>query len=164
MSRYLSNSIRGRLAQGMSIAALMLAGGCAGVNSMMPGTAVSHLEYMNRAASAGPEVREAMKQEAERQSEQQPLTTKLHIAFLLTSPGENESDTQAGKQMLKQVLAERTGLTPTLKALIELRLQEVEARQSLHAGLREAETKIEDLMSIESSMERKKSKSQPRPR
>lgn len=162
--RYLFKDMAGGSGRLMCVAAIAIAGGCVGTGPVTSEPMVDYVEYMNRAAQGGPLVRQEMKREAERLSEQQPLHHQLRIGFLLTSPGEDQANTQAGEQMLREALARRTGLTPALTDLVELRLAEVEARQSIHMELRDVEGKIEELMSIESSMEKKKSESQTRPR
>jgi hypothetical protein len=141
-------------------------GGCAIVPGASPPDSLqSHVEYMSRAAVVDPGTRERMIRELESQPDQQSTTSgRLRIGFLLTSPGESEANIQAGEQVLRKVLAGESGLSPEVKALVELRLAEVEAREVLHADVRDLEGKIDDLMSIESSMEKKKSKSQTRPR
>lgn len=144
---------------------LMLTSGCAvfpGVSP--PGSLRSHVEYMNRVASVDSSTRDRMIRELESPPGQQSMAGRLQIGFLLTSPGENEANTHAGEQVLRKVLAEESGLSSALIALVELRLTEVGARQALQASVRDLEGKIDDLMSIESSMEKKKSKSQTRPR
>lgn len=105
-----------------------------------------------------------MKKEAEQQRENGSLTAQLRIGFLLTSPGADESSIQAGEQILREVLATHTDLMPRVKDLVELRLAEVEARQSIRTDLRDAEGKIEALMSIERSMEERENQDQSPPR
>lgn len=130
----------------------------------LAGSLADHVEYMNRAARADDQVRSQMKQEAERQAAQEPLAGTLRAAFVLTSPGEGEGDTQTGEQMLREMLARHPDLEPSLKSLVELRLAEIEARQAIRTELRDVEAKIDELLSIDSDMEKKKSQEQTRPR
>lgn len=166
VSRFRRTSIRLYLSSwGAGAVALTLAGGCAVFpDASSPGSLRSHVEYMNRAAGVDSATRERMIRELESQPGQQSVTSRLKIGFLLTSPGENQANTQAGEQVLREVLAQGGDLPPTVTTLVELRLSEVEARQVLFTEVRDLEGKIDDLMSIESSMEKKKSKSQTRPR
>lgn len=66
--------------------------------------------------------------------------------------------------MLREILARHSDLHSGLRDLIELRLREVEVRQALRVELGEAKGTIQGLLSIESSMERKKTESQSRSR
>lgn len=124
-----------------------------------------HIEYMKRAAAAGGQERQRMLTEIDRQSrEGSLLTARVQLGFLLTSPSETIANTREGENLLREILAGHSDLHPALRDLIELRLQEVEVRQALRVELGEAKGKITDLLSIESSMEQKRTESQTRTR
>jgi len=123
-----------------------------------------HVAFMKQAATADGRERLRLLTEIDRRSADSPLASRLQLGFLLTSPGETQSDTAKGEEILRGVLAGHSELHPSLKSLIELRLQEVEVRQALRVQLGEANGKIDDLLSIESSMEQQKTESQTRSR
>lgn len=125
---------------------------------------LDYVAYMSQAVEAGAQGRDAMKLDAERRMRSSPLTARVQIGFLLTSPGESLPRIQEGTTMLEDVLASETGLDAGVRQLIEMRLAEVEARRSLRVELEDIKGKIEELMSIESSMEEERSKSEQRPR
>lgn len=136
---------------------------------MAPETAgrstVDYVEYMNRVARADAASRLTMKQEAEREMNTNASGDgRLKLGFLLTSPGEDEANVQAGEQILRKTLAAHDRLATGVKNLVELRLAEIEERQALRSELRGVESKIQDLLSIDSSLEKKKTREQTRPR
>lgn len=124
----------------------------------------SHIGFMKRAASAHGESRRRMASEIDRTLESSPMAARLQRGFLLTSPTESAANAREGERILREMLAGRSDLHPAVRDLIELRLQEVEVRQALRVELAEAKGKIEDLLSIESSMEQQKTESQDRTR
>lgn len=131
---------------------------------MMAGDSVErHVEYMNRAAEADQAAWEAMKAEADREAKDAPVTSRIHIGFLLTSPGTSSSNMEAGARMLRSVIEEEQVNTP-VRNLIEVRLTEVEARRVLMVELGDVKGKIEELMSIESLVEQEQGQSRTRSR
>lgn len=119
-----------------------------------------YLAFMKRAASADGQDRQRIIAEIDQHFEDAPLTARLQMGLLLTSPAETVSNAREGERLLKEILAGSSKLDPALRDLIELRLREVEVRQALRLELGDAKGKIEDLLSIESTMEEQKSKSE----
>ena len=124
----------------------------------------SHIEYMKRAAEADDKTWKAMKAQAGEQGTETPVTERLQLGFLLTSPNAEESSVQTGKKMLEATLREQPDVDPALRNLVELRLREVEAREALQVRIKDVERKIEELMSIESSIEKQKKQTGRPPR
>lgn len=142
--------------------------GCAQLNSI-PREPVeepleSHIEYMKRAAEADNKTWQAMKAQTGEQGAEAPVTERLQLGFLLTSPNAEESSVETGKKLLETALREQPDVDPALRNLVELRLREVAAREALQARIKDVEKKIEELMSIESSMEKQKEQSGRPPR
>lgn len=177
MSRYRRNSMARRLSRGACVLVAALVCGCTvlqpgarqGAGSGDPRAAAEspvdgYLEFMKRAAALDGEGRQRMMTELDRRAAESPLTGRLQKGLLLTSPSEAESGTRQGEKMLREILARHSDLHPGLCDLIELRLREVEVRQALRVELGEAKGTIQDLLSIESSMEKKKTESQSRSR
>lgn len=121
---------------------------------------VRYLAFMKRAASADGQDRQRIIAEIDQRFEDAPLTARLQMGFLLTSPAETASNASEGETILREILAGSSKLDPAVRDLIELRLREVEVRQALRLELGDAKGKIEDLLSIESIMEEQKSKSE----
>lgn len=136
------------------------AGGCATLNQPAKDPLKGQIEYMRRAAQADPRTREQMKTEADRTARDAPLKSRLELGFLLTSPDENQTHTQAGEKILREILTGDPGLDPRLRDLIEIRLQDAESRRALQEELVNVKSKINQLLSIESSAT---SKSKPDP-
>jgi len=145
--------MRNRVIRCAGILCVVLASGCAHVAMPNRATLSDHVEYMNRAARAEGPVRESMKRKAEKLADESPDRSKLRLGLLLTSPNADPSETREGVQMLESLLHNSPELTPGLKDLVELRLREVAARRRLQKEVRDVQTKIEKLMSIESDME-----------
>lgn len=124
----------------------------------------SYVEFMKQAAETDGRTREQMRIEIYRRSENAPLTSRLQLGFLLTSPTETEQHAREGERILREILAGESGLHERVRDLIELRLQEVEVRQALRVELGVVKGKIADLLSIESTMEQKQGESRSRTR
>ncbi|MGA8259674.1 MAG: hypothetical protein WB783_05615 [Arenicellales bacterium] len=139
------------------VLAMFMLNGCANMKTVAHDPLEDQISYMKRAAMADPQVRTQMKAAADRHADQDPFDSKLRIGFLLSSPNEDPEDTVAGEQILRDILEHRKGLDPRLRDLIEVRLQEAEARQALRQQLDEVNSKIDKLLSIESSTGQKKS-------
>lgn len=120
--------------------------------------------FMKQAAAAGGAERQRMLTDLDRRSVESPVTARLQRGFLLTSPSETMANTREGEKILRETLAGSSDLDPALRDLIELRLHEVGVRQALRVELGEAKGTIKDLLSIESSMEQKRTESQDRTR
>lgn len=123
-----------------------------------------YIEFMKRAASVDDQNRQSMLTEIDRRAAESPLEARLQKGFLLTSPSETEAGTREGEKILREVLAGNSDLHPRLQDLVEVRLHEVEVRQALRVELSESKGTIRELLSIESSMEKKKTESQSRSR
>lgn len=147
------------LAAALAFAAV---GGCVSLSTDKPDPLAAHIDFMKRAAEADRHVWEEMKTHAEHRVNSDPLESRLQLGFLLTSPGQNESNTEAGEKVLRGVLESEPAMDPRLRALIQIRLQEAEARRVLSGQLRDVKGKIQELLSIESSMEQKKRQSETR--
>lgn len=123
-----------------------------------------YIALMKRAASVDGQNRQSMLTEIDRRAAESPLEARLKKGFLLTSPSESEAGTREGEKILREVLAGHSDLHPLLRDLVEVRLHEVEVRQALRVELSESKGTIRELLSIESSMEKKKTESQSRSR
>lgn len=129
-----------------------------------PSPVDGYIEFMKQAAVTDGQTRQQMRREIYRRSEEAPLTSRLQLGLLLTSPMETEQHAREGERILREILAGESGLHERVRDLIELRLQEVAVRQALRVELGEAKGKIEDLLSIESSMEEKQGEPRSRSR
>ncbi len=123
-----------------------------------------YIEFMKRAASVDGQNRQSMLTEIDRRASESPLEARLQKGLLLTSPSETEAATREGEKILREVLAGNSELHPLVRDLVEVRLHEVEVRQALRVELGESKGTIRELLSIESSMEKKKTESQSRSR
>lgn len=127
--------------------------GCAHIVSNEQRSLDSHVEFMKRAGEADRQTWMEMKQEAEKLANGNRVHARLKLGMLLTTPGSNEADVQAGAGILVDLLENAVRLNPYLRDLIHVRLQELNARRRLEEELRGAEGKIDDLLSIEKKME-----------
>ena len=139
--------------------ALVVMSGCANLDTARPDPLKNQIAYMKRAAMADRQVRTQMRSDADRRADQDPFESKLRLGLLLSSPNEDRENTKAGDQILREILEHRSGLDPRLRDLIEVRLQEAEARLALQQELDDVKGKIDKLLSIESSTSQKKSDS-----
>ena len=121
-----------------------------------------YIEFMKRASEANPRTWATMKGEAEKRLNGEPLKAKLQLGFLLTSPNEVKTNVAEGRRVLREVLDGEPTLDPRLRDLVEIRLIEAEKRATLHKELEEVNGKIDELLSIESSMEEQKGKPEAR--
>lgn len=184
---YRNSRMSGRGALGIGLLACILTGGCAA--TMMPaGTSEAgkpaepaqavalagtrptaedralgeYIDYMKRATEANPRTWAAMKGEVEKRMNGDPLKAKLQLGFLLTSPNEVKANVAEGRRVLQEVLDSEPTLDPRLRDLVEIRLIEAGKRAALHKELEEVNGKIDELLSIESSMEEQKGKPEAR--
>jgi len=146
-------------AAALAIAAL---GGCASLRTDKPDSLAAHITFMKRAAEADRHIWEEMKTDAEHRANSDPLESRLQLGLLLTSPSQGETNTEAGEKVLRDLLESEPAMDPRLRDLIEIRLQEAEARRILGGQLKDVKGKIQELLSIESSMEQKKTQSETR--
>jgi len=160
-----SSFLRVRLIFALVVAlAIAAAGGCASLSTDKPDPLAARIDFMKRAAEADRHVWEEMKTDAEHRANSDPLESRLQLGFLLTSPSQGEPNTEAGEKILGGVLESETALDPRLRDLIQVRLKEVETRRVLSGQLRDVKGKIQELLSIESSMEQRKSQTETRRR
>lgn len=157
----MSSYHRTRFLRALAAAALAAAAisGCTTLNIAERDSLAAHIDYMRRAAEADQHVWQEMKTDAEQRANSDPSESRLQLGFLLTSPSQSLSNTEAGEKMLREAIESEPGMDPRLQDLIQVRLQETEARRVLTGQLRDVKSKIDELLSIESSMEQKKSKS-----
>lgn len=179
MLQYHRSSVTGYTGRGAALLIVALACGCTSLGTgPRPGAPTvagdpsnaaespveTHIAFMKQAAvSVGPD-RQRMLTDLDRRNADSPVTTRLHRGFLLTSPSETLANTAEGEKILREILAGHSDLDPALRDLVELRLHEVEVRQALRVELGEAKETVKELLSIESSMEQRRTESQGRTR
>lgn len=151
--RCLESKFRSPMRTVLGAAMLLFLPGCAHVYSIGQGSLESHVEYMNRAAKADPQAWGRMKNEADRNLKVSPATAKLQLGLLLTTPNQVQANIDVGERILKEILDDSPTLSPQVRDLVELRLQEVAARRTLREELDSVNAKIDELMSIERSLE-----------
>lgn len=168
----------------LAIAVSFLTQGCAYVTTAPPDSVAGYVEYMNRAARADDADWRTMKAEAERDyQESQSVSSQLRTGLLLTTPNRSGDDIlqdmQKGRRLLQNAI-ERDDLRvgPDLRALVNIRLREVAARQALHRDLRttrealqqtraklnDTEGKLNELLDIENSIENERQQNEGRQR
>lgn len=177
MLQYHRSNMKRCSGRGAVLLTVVLACGCTGlVPGPGPGAATGdsssaaessverHIEFMRQAAVSGDEDRQRMLTDLDRRYADSPVTARLHRGFLLTSPLETAANTAEGEKILREILAGHSDLDPALRDLVELRLHEVEVRQALRVELGEVRGTVKELLSIESSMEQRRTESQDRTR
>lgn len=121
---------------------------------------VAYLEFMNRVAVANGDELQRIAAGLESQAGTPRPDTQLRRGLLLTTPAETLARTREGETMLREYLAAHSELDRGVRALVQLRLREAAARQVLRIELGEANGTIDELLSIESSMEKQKLETQ----
>lgn len=179
MFQFHRSSVKRCTGRGAVLLTVLLVCGCTGlVPGPGPGAATGagdpssaaespvkrHIEFMRQAAVSGDEGRQRMLADLDRRYADSPVTARLHRGFLLTSPLETAANTAEGEKILREILAAHSDLDPALRDLVELRLHEVEVRQALRVELGEVRGTVKELLSIESSMEQRRTESQDRTR
>lgn len=147
---------------GMLLAAL--ASGCTYIETTGQGSLGSHLEYMKQAGAADRETWQQMKRDGQEAAREDRVRSRLRTGMLLTAPGAGIEQLRAGSETLVEILENEPRLNPDLRNLIHIRLQEANARRRLRGEVRDAESKINDLMSIERTMEENQKDSESRRR
>lgn len=128
-----------------------------------PAPVEEYVAYAKRAAQVDGQTWNSMKARAEQEAGQTPMEARIRLGILLTSPGQPPGNLEEGKRILADVLATEAGLDRGVVNLIEIRLADAKVRGSLYMKIDDLQGKIDELLSIESSMEEERRRSEGRP-